>query len=179
METVNNQAYQNAAAEYSGLASGAAGYNNPIAKLGGMDAQYGSQEALLSAKMQNAFNSAEAAKNRNWQEYMSNTANQRAVKDLKEAGFSPLALLGNTSSASASGGSAASSGSSFGGKGSDSGSMLGQIVSTLVLLGISSANLQTKANIARANNAAKLAAKTHSVAKYDKAGQLMSVLKYK
>lgn len=39
---------------------------------------------------QNAFNSAEALKERNWQEYMSSTAYQRAVKDLQSAGLNPV-----------------------------------------------------------------------------------------
>lgn len=55
------------------------------------------------------FNSAEAAKNRDWQKYMSNSAHQREIADLKAAGLNPVlsAMGGNgaavTSGATASG----------------------------------------------------------------------------
>lgn len=47
--------------------------------------------------MERAFNSAEAQKNRDWQQYMSDTAVQRAVKDLEAAGLNKwLALNGGS-----------------------------------------------------------------------------------
>lgn len=49
------------------------------------------------------YNSIEAAKNRDWQEYMSNTAHQREVRDLLAAGLNPVL--------SATGGNGASVGS--------------------------------------------------------------------
>lgn len=60
---------------------------------------------------ENALNIEQAQADREFQREMSNTAYQRAVKDLEAAGFSPLALLSNPGSASTPSGSAASSSS--------------------------------------------------------------------
>lgn len=86
----------------------------------GMDNMVGSitnqvtQDNLTGAQQQmNSFNAAEAQKQRDWQEQMSNTAYQRQVVDMQKAGVNPALAMSN-GAASTPSGSAASSTSPFG-----------------------------------------------------------------
>lgn len=60
------------------------------------------------------FNSTEAMKNRGWQEYMSNTAYQRAVEDMKKAGLNPILAFQNGGASTPGGSAGTISGASMG-----------------------------------------------------------------
>lgn len=85
---------------------------------GGVGSAIGSAGGgIISSIIQGEYNKTEAQKNRDWQEYMSNTAMQRAVKDYEAAGLSPAMMFagsGGNSASTPSGSSAQISKPEFG-----------------------------------------------------------------
>lgn len=111
--------------------------------------------AQSNAQAQWDYNRAEAQASRDWTEYMSNTAHQREVADLKAAGLNPVlsATGGNgaavTSGATASGSSATND--------TSANSLLGSYLSSLInsATAINQANINAKsaANVANIETA--------------------------
>lgn len=112
--------------------SSAAGFVFDPGDLSGKRAATKQYERELALQMQSQeFNSAEAARDRQFQEYMSSTQYQRAVEDLKKAGLNPYILASQLSGgASTPGGSSASS---SGGTASKADNKLAQAASLIAI----------------------------------------------
>ncbi|ALS03448.1 VP2 [Gokushovirus WZ-2015a] len=110
------------------------------------------------------FNMKEAAKNRDWQEYMSNTAHQREIKDLKAAGLNPILSAMGGNGAAVTSGATASGVTSSGAKGDTDTSVNSAIVG---LLG-SFLNAQTQLQAMNTNAITNLAVadKYNAMSKY-------------
>lgn len=111
------------------------------------------QERQNALAMQ--FNAQEAAKSRSWQEYMSNTAHQREIRDLKAAGLNPVLSAMGGNGAAVTSGATASGVTSAGAKGEVDNSanaalvqMLGSVLSAQTQLQTANVNARTQEAVA-------------------------------
>lgn len=133
-----------------------------------------------------AFNQNEAAKNRNWQEMLSNTAHQREVRDLMAAGLNPVLSAMNGNGASVGSGSTAQGVTSQGAKGETDTSvngaianLLGSILSAQTQIEAANVNARTQEAVAEKYTAMeKIVAETAAAASRYHADQSASASRY-
>lgn len=113
------------------------------------EASFNAAQAALDRE----FNAAEAQKNRDWQERMSNTAYRRAVADMRAAGLNPyLMYAGGGTGATTGGGSTASAGSGARTSGGSTARVLNGLVSAAASAALGTAKLAQGAKQLEAMN---------------------------
>lgn len=132
-------------------------------KVSARSLEYAQQQqdwSAQQAQIANNFNAAEAAKNRDWQEYMSSTAHQREVADLKAAGLNPVLSATGGNGAAVTSGSSASAAMPSGQKGEADNSanaalvsILGSLISAQTSIANTALSARTNEAIAEKNNA--------------------------